>query len=1167
MTRVRKVYLLSVLVASFLLFGSTSSGQVVSGSISGSVVDSSGARVPGASVSITNRENGTTTQATTSDAGFFRFTLLAIGSYDLVVLKSGFERVDVGGIKVDANAEYSTGELRLQLGSQTSTVEVSAPPPLVEATQAQVTSDITGETLATYAGVAENQGLDMMALQVPGVVNTRDNNFSNTNGVGFSVNGLRGRSNDEQIDGQNNNDNSVTGPGIFLANIDFVQEYQITTSNFGPEYGRNSGSVVNLNTKSGSNTWHGDLGGTETNSYLTTLSNQEKFFEGLTKPPHSNQEFTDATIGGALKKDKIFVFGGFDDELEPSTGVFNSENLTPTPAGVAALAVCFPGSTSIQALQAYGPFAIKGGNPVVPAGTTETLYTDNAPVNNTTDPVNGSPACGYQLGGIQRVLPNGSSEYDWIARTDLEVSSKDAVFVRFLSQRLNSLNVDGSGAEGYPVSVPSLSRSILGQWTHIFSNNVVNEFRVGYSNLNVQFGGNTIGNTVPVDTNISSALGSIAFADPTLLGFGVNPDFPEGRDVKTWQIQDNFDITRGRHQLKAGVNFTYQNSPNTFLPNYNGSYIFADWVAYAENIPASVSITEGTPAFTFKEYDTFWYVGDNWKIKDNLTLNLGLTYSFFGQPANVLNQITMAQQKSSTPFWDPTLPLSVTTDPKLPAIKDLFGPSVGFAWSPRGRLFGQDKTVIRGGYRLTSDPVFYNPYLDAHIAAPAVLAQTLTAPSSGVPSSPTGANVRSEYASSLTLGVFDPRNFNRTILAPHLGPDRVQEWSLGLQRQVSTRVAVEARYVGNHGMSLLQSINQNPYIAGLAASYPNLVPSGDTPCTTPLASVPNALGTLNCSEGNTRQFGNTGFSNYNALQTELRTTGLFNQLTLKMGYTYSKTMDNVSEIFSTFGGGNSIAYSQNTLNYTGQEYSLSGLDTPNVWTVNFVEEIPFMKSQQGLLGRLIGGWAISGNYTIASGEPFTPSQEFVNYFSGGVANDTNFDLAHIGTFETSRPFIGNPSAPATQVGIYAADACGAFNVGCADAPNNLISLNAINAPPINTAPGSDVSVSKSQVRFIANGAEADAVFGTPFGNAARNSLREYWTNTANVSIFKNIKIAERYMLQFHVTATNVFNHPNFSGIDPFIEDAGLTLNETGFANDQLYPGGNRTIYFGLKLVF
>ena len=84
-----------------------------------------------------------------------------------------------------------------------------------------------------------------------------------------------------------------------------------------------------------------------------------------------------------------------------------------------------------------------------------------------------------------------------------------------------------SGAEGYPVSVPSLSRSILGQWTHIFSNNVVNEFRVGYSNLNVQFGGNTIGNTVPVDTNISSALGSIAFADPTLLGFGVNPDFPE----------------------------------------------------------------------------------------------------------------------------------------------------------------------------------------------------------------------------------------------------------------------------------------------------------------------------------------------------------------------------------------------------------------------------------------------------------------------------------------------------------------------------------------------------------------------------------------------------------------------------------------------------------------
>jgi hypothetical protein len=218
------------------------------------------------------------------------------------------------------------------------------------------------------------------------------------------------------------------------------------------------------------------------------------------------------------------------------------------------------------------------------------------------------------------------------------------------------------------------------------------------------------------------------------------------------------------------------------------------------------------------------------------------------------------------------------------------------------------------------------------------------------------------------------------------------------------------------------------------------------------------------------------------------------------------------------------------------------------------------------VGHILGGWAISGNYIIASGEPFTPSQIEINAESGGVANDTNFDLANIGTLETSRPFIGNMSAPMQQVGIYAADACAVFGVGCLTPAATLISMNAINAAPPGTTPPV-VPVSRGQVRFIANGAEADSIFGTPFGDATRNSLREYWTNTGNFSVFKNVNISERWKMQWHMTMTNVFNHPNFTSINPFIENAGNQSFTLGFANPQLQNGGNRTIYFGLKVLF
>src|SRR2546421_394831 len=279
-------------------------GQVLKGSISGTVTDPQGAVVSGAKVKATSLSTGAVLQATTDNSGLFRFNLIPAAEYKVEISAQGFKTAVQNNIIVAAGRDSGLGAVKLTVGEASTTVEVAAEAPLIETTQSQVTNTFSGTQLTTFAGVQENEGLDNLALFVPGVTNTRDNTFSNSNGPGFSVNGLRGRNNDQEIDGQNNNDNSVGGPRLFLSNPEFVQQYVVITNQFGPEYGRNSGSVVDIITNSGGNTWHGSVFGTEANSALNAMNNHEKTFQGLTKPVRFNDEFAGATIGGPLKKNK-----------------------------------------------------------------------------------------------------------------------------------------------------------------------------------------------------------------------------------------------------------------------------------------------------------------------------------------------------------------------------------------------------------------------------------------------------------------------------------------------------------------------------------------------------------------------------------------------------------------------------------------------------------------------------------------------------------------------------------------------------------------------------------------------------------------------------------------------------------------------------------------------
>ena len=474
-----------VLLVCFALLA-TAGAQVIKGSISGTVVDPQKAVIVGATVKATNIDNSAFTYTTTSNAnGYFIFNLIPIGTYKIEVTHGkNYNTLVRNNVLVTAGADAGLGEMQMQLGSMETTVEVKAEAPLITTSEAQVTNTFTGTTLQTFSGAQENQGLDNLVLFIPGVVAARDNGFSNTNGgSGFSVNGLRGRNNDQQLDGTNNNDNSVGGPGLAMTDSEFVSQYVVTTNNFGPQYGRNSGSVVNVLTKSGGNTWHGGIYGTENNSILNSLFSEDKDTRicgdnCLTKPNRMNDEFAGFTIGGPFIKNKLFFFGGFDEEIVSRTHTFRSGSFTPTPAGLATLAGCFPASAGLAALVTTGPYSISAGDP--------------HPIPSSIETVSVGACANVEQSFIERTVPQPIHIFNWMMRTDLQLTN-DTIVGRYIFGRGNYFNLGDNGAAGYFYNQPSLAQTALLGWTHSFGSRMVNEARISFNRLNVEFGGEPTG--------------------------------------------------------------------------------------------------------------------------------------------------------------------------------------------------------------------------------------------------------------------------------------------------------------------------------------------------------------------------------------------------------------------------------------------------------------------------------------------------------------------------------------------------------------------------------------------------------------------------------------------------------------------------------------------------
>jgi hypothetical protein len=532
-----------------------------------------------------------------------------------------------------------------------------------------------------------------------------------------------------------------------------------------------------------------------------------------------------------------------------------------------------------------------------------------------------------------------------------------------------------------------------------------------------------------------------------------------------------------------------------------------------------LSLAQGNTTIPYKEPDGAFYFQDDWKMLPNLTLNLGLRYEYFGQAVNLLHNESFAQQTGSHPFWSTSLPLSATTYPSVNPNYRNVEPRVGLAYTPGFA----PKVVVHAGFAIDVDPAFYNIFLNAAQSAPLVNANTVVCDGNCIPSGGnlTYSAVQAADAHLLPTGG-DPRIIPQTLVPTNFKNPMAETYTLGVQYQLAPAAVWEVRYVGSHTFGQFQSLNTNPDIADVQSAFPGY---GGSYCTDTTAA---GYGRPNCSYDLVDTVGNTAFDIYNSLQTSL-TVRNFHHWTGQASYTYSRAISNTSEIFSTFGGGNTNAFAQDPLNPDIGERGVDGNSYPNIWGIQLTYNEPWFTKQEGILGRILGGYFLNSFYQFNGGQAFNPYQAdsmespnvkipssnpaviadvTSNFCDAGFAS--NFGSG--GALSQCRPILANKSAPASSVGI---------NVGGGVYENYVTGAVA----------------SRDSFHWLWNNKEEAMALGNPFPGAGRNILRGDSFNNLDASVGKNIKVTERATLQLTMNVFNVLNRAYYGTPDANLEDS------------------------------
>ncbi|HLI04425.1 MAG TPA: carboxypeptidase regulatory-like domain-containing protein, partial [Terracidiphilus sp.] len=451
--------LLSLAATMLVAAGTMAAAQgIITGGITGAVTDPSGAVVSGATVKAVNSTTGMSFTGTSNGEGVYLISSVPVGTYNVTITAGGFSTVAVNHVVVAAGNATPIPTQKLALGQAAQTVEVEGgAAELLNTTTAQGETVMDSEQLQN---LPVNGAFDNVTLAVPGVVQTHNNNFSNTNGAGYSVNGQRGRSNNSEIDGQSNNDNSIGGPSFFFSNQDALQEIQVITDNWSAQYGRNMGAVVNYITRSGTNKFHGSGFEMYTGSWLSSLlqtqkdpqfgfcpqgenanclNNPNSPFFGLTIPfvPRFVQNNWGGTLGGPILRDRLFFFGStfWSHEYQSGNTFTSGGTFFPDPAGLSQLQASFPGNPGVAALVQNGPYSVPTGNPT-PIPTTAANPCANGwaagPNGSCIMPVtNGTTIANIEVAQYKRVLQQYTLDQEHLGRLDFQLGGHDRFSLRY----------------------------------------------------------------------------------------------------------------------------------------------------------------------------------------------------------------------------------------------------------------------------------------------------------------------------------------------------------------------------------------------------------------------------------------------------------------------------------------------------------------------------------------------------------------------------------------------------------------------------------------------------------------------------------------------------------------------------------------------------------------
>jgi len=1150
--------------SSFSFLGGSAWCQTTA-SLRGTVTDKSGGVVVGATLVLTNTATNFSRHTSTGVDGTYLFDLLQVGSYKLTVEKLGFATFVQTGIVLELG-QFGRSDVTLQVGTATEMVQVRADVAQVDTTGA-VLGKVVSERMIMDMPLLNRDTLQLGLLQAGVFAPDPDDGTHNP----FSVSGQRSESLTFLLDGANNTDflgnNIVVNP-----NPDAVEEFKILTNNYDAQYGRTSGGIVNQITKSGTNQFHGD-------AFEFLRNNVFNARDAFLAPGEPKQTFKrnvfGATGGGPVKKDKTFFFLAYqgwrsrEGQVSPTLSVLDtkerggdfSELLTGTPADFCPSSQQSPGDPLFDSGQIFDPQGARftcGGGTTIPITP---LAGNKIPVN----PIIAKYIQKYlppaNVGTNEFVSsPTGAIDQDQgVLHFDHKLTSRDNLsFVYVINDFRDALPflINHGASTGGDVPVGSgfvdRRRTQLGSvaWIHTFSGGKLNEFR---------FAANRFASlqAVPDDHTSPASLGftnvnpdDAAGAAPPVIftnGFnlGPSPQGPTKLNRATFEWQDNFTWTRGRHEWKFGGDITRIRQNYVFDFFNNGSYDFtfgnftqnelADFVGgYWDNY-----FQFSAALYGIRTTSLGLYVQDTWKIHPRLTLNLGLRYDYNTPQSDIHNNILgffPGTQSKVFPNAPPDIlyPGDPGTPNKALVYPDYnnFAPRFGFAWD----MFGNAKLVMRGGFGIFYD--IEDGALNLQFGGqPPFGGITNTFPSDfqgisgdspgtgpmGDPFTPFGQLNPFPFASRGLVGTFfDPKISFAYTTFPHFRTPYSENYNYGFQWQATRNTMVEAVYVGSLGRKLISTAETN-FPDPTIEQQQLLTPAGvNIDCA---RRVHNASGAIignitDCdangvAHGATQLLTNTSDGLSDSHQFQLTVDKRFSEhFTFRGAYTVAKTIDITSGFRSRSG-----QYTD-PLNHR-LDRGVADFDTPQRLVLSALWELPFDRPFQNnaFMKKVTGGWQLNGILSFQKGNPITL------YSNNNQSQQNNFlDRVDI-------------IAPIKRMDPRSPKPISGDNANCTGLTGTV------------TAP---YWIDPTSFDCVNN-----ALF--TFGSYPRNAIRGPGINNWDLSITKKTAITESKSIEFRAEFFNALNHVQYLTVD--------NQGGSGTFGQVTSDRQPRLIQFGLKFYY